>query len=104
MLGAGLGKAMGSGMRLPCLFTGGAIGGLLGVALAVLLAARVGAILRCRIQSWSAFAGGTAGFALAVIIVPRHLHSPLIPIACTLLPGIGAALAARMADKRSSGV
>jgi hypothetical protein len=82
------------------LFVGAAVGGVLGVALAVWLATYLGAIARTRAQAWSAFIGGAVGFLLAIPIATHHLTGPLIPMASALLPGLGAAVASLIAARR----
>jgi hypothetical protein len=101
MLGAGVGRTI-QGTQSPTgLIAGALIGGIVGVALGVWAAAGIGAIRRSRMQSWAAFIGGVLGFFLAAAIATRNLGGPLIPIASTLLAGVGAAIGSAVAARKA---
>jgi hypothetical protein len=102
VLGARLGRSPGPHLWSTSLFAGAAVGGVLGVALAVWLATCLGVIPRTRAQAWSAFIGGAVGFLLAIPIATHHLTGPLIPLASALLPGVGAAVASLIANQGST--
>jgi hypothetical protein len=82
-----LGSVLGRGLSHAGLFAGAAVGGILGVAAALLLAARLN--LMERAVFGAAFLGGVAGFAVAAVIAVKNLHGPLIPAASVGLVGAG---------------
>lgn len=85
-----LGSILGHGMGKVGLFSGAIIGGILGVALAVWLATRLGLLKRKRCGM--TFLGGIVGFVIAALIAVNNLHGPLIPVLSVSLIGTGALL------------
>jgi hypothetical protein len=85
-----LGSFMGHSISSIGLFAGAIIGGIVGVAAAVWLAARLG--LLDHASYGATFLGGLIGFILAALIAVKNLHGPLIPIASIGLIGLGAIL------------
>jgi len=85
-----LGSFMGHSIRSVGIFAGAIIGGVVGVAAAVWVAARLRLLERA---SYSAtFVGGLIGFFVAAVIAVKNLRGPLIPMAAVGLIGLGALL------------
>jgi hypothetical protein len=85
-----LGSFMGHSINSIGLFAGAIIGGIVGVAVAVWLSARLGLLER---SSYAAtFVGGLIGFVVAAVIAVKNLRGPVIPIAAVGLIGLGALL------------
>ena len=95
MLGAAVGRAVDPALRPAGLFTGAVLGGLIGLAVAIRGAQRFGALPRTRASVWASLIGGLVGFGLAIPLAVTHLHSPVVPLLSSLLPGLGAALGQR---------
>ena len=95
-----LGSVLGHGMGQGGLFVGAIIGGILGVAVAVWLAARFGLLESAGYGA--TFLGGVIGFIVGAIIAVNNLHGPLIPIASVSLIGIGAILGKMLGRKRAA--
>jgi hypothetical protein len=95
-----LGSFIGHSLRSIGIFVGAIIGGTLGVAAAVWLAARLRLLERA---SYAAtFVGGLIGFVVAAVIAVRNLHGPLIPMASVGLIGLGALLGKIISHKRAA--
>ncbi len=95
-----LGSFMGHSLRSIGLFAGAMIGGTLGVAAAVWLAARLRLLERA---SYAAtFAGGLIGFVVAAVIAVKNLRGPVIPMAAVGLVGLGALLGKIVSYKRTA--
>ena len=95
-----LGSFMGHSIRSLGLFAGAIIGGTIGVAAAVWLAARLRLLERA---SYAAtFVGGLIGFVLAAVVAVKNLHGPLIPMASVGLIGLGALLGKIVGHKRAA--
>jgi hypothetical protein len=93
-----LGSFMGHSIRSIGLFAGANIGGTVGVAAAVWLAARLGLLERA---SYAAtFVGGLIGFVVAAVIAVKNLRGPVIPMAAVGLIGLGALLGKIVSHKR----
>ena len=82
-----LGSVLGHGVSGAGLFAGAVAGGVIGVAAALLLAARLHLLERAAYGA--AFLGGVVGFAIAAIIAVKNLQGPLIPVASVGLIGLG---------------
>jgi hypothetical protein len=82
-----LGSVLGHGVGRAGLFVGAAAGGIIGVASALLLAARLK--LLGRACYGAALCGGVVGFAAAAMIAVKNLEGPLIPMASVGLVGVG---------------
>jgi hypothetical protein len=85
-----LGSFIGHSISSIGLFAGATIGGIVGVAAAVWLAARLR--LLDHASNGVTFLGGLIGFILAAVIAVKNLHGPLIPMASVGLVGLGAIL------------
>ena len=95
-----LGSFMGHSIRSIGIFAGTITGGIVGVAVAVWLAARLRLIERA---SYAAtFVGGLIGFVVAAVIAVKNLHGPVIPMAAVSLIGLGALLGKLVSQKRAS--
>jgi hypothetical protein len=82
-----LGSVLGHGVSRAGLFVGAVAGGVIGVAAALLLAARLKLLEQ---ESYGvAFLGGVVGFAAAAVIAVKNLQGPLIPMASIGLAGVG---------------
>jgi len=85
-----LGSFMGHSIRSIGIFAGAIIGGIVGVAAAVGLAARLSLLQRA--SYGATFVGGLIGFVVAAVIAVKNLRGPLIPMAAVGLIGLGAVL------------
>jgi hypothetical protein len=95
-----LGSFMGHSIRSLGLFAGAIIGGTVGVAAAVWLAARLRLLERA---SYAAtFVGGLIGFVVAAVIAVKNLRGPVIPMAAVGLIGLGALLGKIVSHKRAA--
>lgn len=95
-----LGSFVGHSIRSLGLFAGATIGGIVGVAVAVWLAARFGLLERA---SYAAtLVGGLIGFVVAAVIAVRNLRGPVIPMAAVGLIGLGALLGKIVSHKRAA--
>ena len=95
-----LGSFMGHSIRSLGLFAGAIIGGTVGVAAAVWLAARFRLLER---PSYAAtFVGGLIGFVVAAVIAVKHLRGPVIPMAAVGLIGLGAILGKAVSRKHAA--
>ena len=95
-----LGSFMGHSIRSIGIFAGAIIGGIVGVAVAVCLAARLRLLER---PSYGAtFVGGLIGFVVAAVIAVKNLHGPVIPMASTALIGLRAILGKVISHKRAA--
>jgi hypothetical protein len=95
-----LGSFMGHSIRSIGLFAGAIIGGTVGVAAAVWLAARLHLLERA---SYAAtFVGGLIGFVVAAVIAVKNLRGPVIPMAAVGLIGLGALLGKIVSHKRAA--
>lgn len=84
------GSILGNFFGKTGLFAGAVIGGLVGVALAALLAQRGRLMERGRYAR--TVIGGSLGFALACLIATSNLHTPIIPLLSESLVGLGAVI------------
>lgn len=92
-----LGSFMGHSIRSVGIFAGAIIGGIVGVAAAVWVAARLRLLERA---SYSAtFVGGLIGFVVAAVIAVKNLRGPVIPMAAVGLIGLGALLGKIVSQK-----
>jgi hypothetical protein len=70
------------------LLVGAVVGGIIGIALAGLIARRLRLIDH---RSYlPAVIGGTIGYVLAAVIAVNNLHTPVVPILSVSLVGLGA--------------
>lgn len=92
-----LGSFMGHSIRSIGLFAGAIIGGIVGVAAAVWLAAQLRLLERA--SYGATFLGGLIGFVVAAIIAVKNLHGPVIPMASIALIGLGAILGKVISQK-----
>ena len=83
-----LGSVLGGSVSRTGLFAGATVGGIAGVAAALLLAAHFGLLERARYGA--ALLGGMIGFAIAAVVAVENLHGPLIPVVSVGLVGVGA--------------
>ena len=95
-----LGSFMGHSMRSIGLFAGAIIGGIVGVAAAVWLSARLRLVERA--SYGATFVGGLIGFVVAAVIAVKNLRGPLIPMAAVGLIGLGALLGKIASQKRAA--
>jgi hypothetical protein len=95
-----LGSFVGHSVISIGLFAGAISGGIVGVAAAVWLAARLR--LLDGASYGATFLGGLIGFIVATVIAVRNLHGPVIPIASVALIGLGAILGKAVSGKRAS--
>ncbi len=82
------------------LFAGAIIGGIVGVAAAVWLAARLGLLERA--SYGATFVGGLSGFVVAAVIAVKNLRGPVVPMAAVGLIGLGALLGKTISHKRAA--
>ena len=94
-----LGSVLGHSLGKAGLFSGAGIGGIVGVAVAAWLSARVGLLDRANFGV--TFLGGVVGFTVAAVIAVNNLHSPLIPMASVALIGLGALIGKMLGQKRA---
>ena len=92
-----LGSFMGHSIRSIGLFAGAIIGGIVGVAAAVWLAARLRLLERASFGA--TFVGGLIGFVVAAVIAVKNLRGPVIPMAAVGLIGLGAVLGKIVSQK-----
>jgi hypothetical protein len=95
-----LGSFAGHSIRSIGLFAGAIIGGIVGIAAAVWLAARLRLVDRA--SYGATFVGGLIGFAIAAAIAVKNLHGPIIPMASIALIGVGAILGKVISQKRAA--
>ena len=95
-----LGSILGNSMGRTGLFAGAIVGGILGVAAALLWAARLGLLDRARYGA--AFIGGVIGFIIAAVIAVKNLQGPLIPAASVGLVGLGAIIGKALGRERAA--
>jgi hypothetical protein len=95
-----LGSFVGHSVSSIGLFAGAISGGIVGVAAAVWLAARL------RLLDGASYGatllGGLIGFIVAAVLAVKNLHEPVIPIASVALIGLGAILGKAVSGKRAS--
>ena len=84
-----LGSMLGNVLGKIGLYAGAIIGGVCGI-LAVMIWARRFNWIEAR-NHVSTLIGATLGFVIAAAIAVNNLHTPVIPILCTALVGVGAA-------------
>ena len=77
------------------LFAGAVAGGVAGVLLSVAIATRLGWLARA--ERFGATVGGLVGFAIAAPIAVLNLDTPVTPVACTALVGVGVLFGAGVA-------
>ena len=94
-----LGSVLGHGVGQRGLFVGAIIGGIVGVAASVWLAARLHLLERA--SYGATFVGGLIGFVVAAVIAVKNLHGPLIPMASVGLIGLGAILGNAVSRNRA---
>ena len=82
------------------LFAGAIIGGIVGVAASVWLAAQLR--LLDHASYGATFLGGLLGFILAALIAVKNLHGPLIPMASVGLIGLGSVLGKTVSRKHAA--
>ena len=95
-----LGSVLGHSLGKVGLFSGAVIGGIVGVAAAVWLTARLSLLDRANIGV--TFLGGVVGFIVAAVIAVNNLHGPLIPMASVALIGLGALIGKMLGHKRAA--
>jgi hypothetical protein len=95
-----LGSFLGHSIRSMGLFAGAIIGGTVGVAAAVWLAARLRLLERA--SYGATFVGGLIGFVVAAVIAVKNLRGPVIPMAAVGLIGLGALLGKIVSHKRAA--
>jgi hypothetical protein len=95
-----LGSFLGHSIRSIGLFAGAIIGGTVGVAAAVWLAARLHLLERA--SYGATFVGGLIGFVVAAVIAVKNLRGPVIPMAAVGLIGLGALLGKIVSHKRTA--
>ena len=83
-----LGSVLGHRLGQVGLFSGAVIGGIVGVAIGVWLAARLRLLNRANFGV--TFLGGVVGFIVAAVIAVNNLRGPIIPVASIALIGLGA--------------
>jgi hypothetical protein len=93
-----LGSVLGHSLGKVGLFSGAVVGGSVGIAVAVWLAARFGLLYRA--NSGVTFLGGVVGFIIAAVIAVNNLHGPLIPMASVGLIGLGALIGKLLGQAR----
>jgi hypothetical protein len=91
---------MGHSIHSIGLFAGAIIGGIVGVAAAVWLAARLRLLERASYAP--TFVGGLIGFVVAAVIAVKNLRGPIIPMAAVGLIGLGALLGKVVSHKRAA--
>ncbi|HEU0298830.1 MAG TPA: hypothetical protein VFR37_05230, partial [Longimicrobium sp.] len=91
--GAVVGSIPGNAFGERGLFAGAVAGGVVGTVGAVRLGARLRLLPRDLARG--AAIGGLIGFAAAAYLAVQNLHTPVIPILASSLPGLGALLGAR---------
>jgi hypothetical protein len=92
------GSVLGNGIaRRGGLFAGAIVGGVVGVAAAVMLAVRFG--LLDRPSYGAAFLGGMIGFIIAAVIAVKNLRGPVIPVMSIGLVGLGAIIGKALSRK-----
>jgi len=99
--GAGVGAVVGSilahNLGQSGLFAGAIVGGLLGVGVGTATLARIRWLPRE--VRWGALWGGVVGFLVAAPIAVANLHTPITPVVCCALAGVGALLGAGVARR-----
>ena len=95
-----LGSVLGHSLGKVGLFSGAVIGGIVGVAVAVWLTVRLGALDRANLGV--TFLGGVIGFIIAAVIAVNNLRGPLIPMASVALIGVGALMGKMLGHKRAA--
>ena len=95
-----LGSVLGNGVSKTGLFVGAILGGILGVAAAVWLAARLGLLENAGFGA--TFLGGVVGFIIAAIIAVNNLSGPVVPVASVSLIGIGAIVGKILSRSRAA--
>jgi hypothetical protein len=93
-VGAVVGSILGNAFQGKGLYVGAVIGGMIAVASAVWLAARLTWFDRRNFRP--ALLGGEIGFLVAAPIAVQMLSSPIGPIASTALIGLGALVGSRV--------
>ena len=89
------GSVVGRAFGPRALFAGALIGGVVGVVVAVLAAARFAWIAPT--ARWNAILGGWVGFAIAAPLAAFNLHTPVVPVASCALVGVGVLFGAGLA-------
>ena len=95
-----LGSVLGHSLGQVGLFSGAVIGGIVGVAIAVWITARLGLLDRANFGV--TFLGGVVGFIVAATIAVNNLHGPIIPVASIALIGLGALIGNMLGHKRAA--
>ena len=93
-----LGSVLGHGVGQRGLFVGAIIGGIVGVAASVWLAARLDLLEGA--SYGATFVGGSIGFVVAAVIAVKNLRGPVIPLTAIGLIGLGALLGKLVSHKR----
>lgn len=91
-VGAVVGSILGNGGGQRWLFVGAILGGALATISAAWLASRLRLIGPQQVRG--AAVGGLLGFAVAAPLAASNLHTPVIPVLSTGLPGLGTLLGA----------
>jgi hypothetical protein len=95
-----LGSLMGHSIRSIGLFAGAIVVGIVGVAAAVWVVARLRLLERA--SYGATFVGGLIGFVVAAVIAVKNLRGPVIPMAAVGLIGLGALLGKIVSHKRAA--
>ena len=93
-VGAVVGSILGNAFGGKGLYVGAVMGGIVAVAFAVWLAARLAWFDRRNFRA--ALVGGEVGFLVAAPIAVQMLSSPIGPIVSTALIGLGALVGSRV--------
>lgn len=83
-----IGSMLGNAFGKTGLFTGAIIGGIIGILIVMILAWRFKLIEAS--NHVSTLIGATLGYLVAVVTAVNNLHTPVIPILCASLVGVGA--------------
>jgi len=85
-----IGSVFGNAFGKTGLFIGAIVGGISGILVVMILARRFN-LIEARNHVLTLI-GATAGYLIAAVIAVNNLHTPVIPILCTSLVGIGAVI------------
>ena len=85
-----IGSMLGNAFGKTGLFIGAIVGGISGILLVMILARRFKLIEAS--NHVSTLSGATLGYLIAAVTAVNNLHTPVIPILCTSLVGVGAVI------------